>query len=261
MKQTRKKPVTEQKQNGNLILIISALILIVGLAVYANMNNLTGLENKAGEAARSTRPGPTPECSDSDNGQNPNIAGNVVITKNRQMTSSASDACQGSSAVTEYYCQTSKSSSISSATINCAKGYGCKNGACSNDPPAIEMQIQNPVVKITETASEALDNIMKSETVYITLTGHDDYSLALMRLYVLNNKGIEEEVSWKNLSTGESILPYPCLGTVCSKTFGLPVSSNFDREITFTARAYDSTEQASATASGIVTIDYEVIPD
>lgn len=230
------------------MIIILAAILIIGIAVYAGTTNLANTQdqNPAGEAARPIKPKPVLlyDCSDSDNGKNPNIAGKTELTNTkRQEVSSASDTCQSSSAVKEYYCKAPRVSSISSEIINCATGYRCKteDRACTNLPPKAEIQVPASIT-LTSTSSP-------TTLIPVTVTGYDDLEVKKLLLFNKSN---------------EQIADYACTGkqTSCSATFYPEVPSNNGAKYEFSGRAVDSAGQLSSPASGSgeVIVDVDLPP-
>ncbi len=85
--------------------------------------NCDGIDQVCTSVSTSTTP-PASNCIDSDNGQNIYIKGTTYNSNTTRI-----DACQSTSAVNEYYCQTG-SNNIFSSTIGCPSGYLCNDGAC-----------------------------------------------------------------------------------------------------------------------------------
>jgi len=63
-------------------------------------------------------------CTDSDQGQNPNVLGTTYISNTNNYKT---DYCQSAATVTEYYCSNNK---IKSAAMACSSGLACSGGYC-----------------------------------------------------------------------------------------------------------------------------------
>jgi len=75
-------------------------------------------------------------CTDSDNGQNILVAGQVKVTSDGT-TTTYNDACKTDTVVGEYYCVAGSYSAYNSS--RCPVGYACQNGACvTTSPPPIQ---------------------------------------------------------------------------------------------------------------------------
>lgn len=81
-------------------------------------------------------------CSDTDSGINENVTGQITYFDDTGTQVTQKDTCQNKNSLTEYYCQTNQSQTIS---ISCGTGRECAAGACIQAQP--KTQGGSPIYK------------------------------------------------------------------------------------------------------------------